>query len=324
MMIELHLVAVVFCMAGAAFFAGMETGVISIHRMRLRHFVRQGTRGVKILQGFLDNSDRLLGTTLVGTNICIVVASVLTASVAARLLGGWGEAVSTIALSILVLFFSEYLPKAWFHSRPLERCRRFAGLLRAAELVLRPLSNTVIWLTRWLVPGSSKPFSRPAPFVTKEDLKILAREGEKNGMLSSRERLMIHRVFELSGKRAGDVMIPRSEMTLVQSDTLISEFFKLARSSGFTRMPVYDRQKAEFTGIINVFFVLSEQPHDSGKTVAEFMRPPLFVPKDMPADDIFPRLRRFRQPMCLVKNEKSEVAGLITTEDLLEEIVGEL
>ena len=324
MIVGLQLVVIAFCMLSGAFFSGMETGVISIHRIRLRHFVRQGALTAKMLQRFLDHSDLLLGTTLVGTNISVVVISIIAASLATSLMGGWGEAVSTVTASVMVLIFCEYLPKSWFHSRPLERCRRFAVTLRFAELVLRPVSMTVVWLTKWLVPGPSTSFSKPVPFVTREDLKVLAHEGEKDGMLSPKERVMIHRVFELSGKRAHQIMTPQSKMTVVYTNTTIPEFFNIARSSNFTRMPVYDRAKNKYVGIINVYYVLADQTDDRGKTVAGFVRPPLFIPEDMPVDDIFPRLRRFRQPMCLVTDEKSEVAGLITTEDILEEIVGQL
>jgi len=319
-----QLLIIFACMFGASFFAGMETGIISIHRMRLRHFVRKGSASARILQGFVLHPDRLLGTTLVGTNICMVVVSVVAASLAVSLLGHWGETVSTVVMSALVLVFSEYLPKAYFHSRPIERTRPFARMLRFWEIVFKPLSKTMVWLTGWLVPGASKTFSAPAPFVTRDDLKVLAREGEKDGVLSPRERVMIHRVMELSGKRAGQIMVPRDQMVFVESDMQVREFFDRARDSGFTRMPVYDREQDKFTGVINVFYVLSRHPIDAEKTVAAFTRPPLLVDERMPVDDIFPRLRRFRQPMCLVTDEAREVAGLLTTEDVLREIVGKL
>lgn len=324
MLVLLQFLFLCLCLVGEAFFAGMETGVISIHRMRLRHFVRRGARGARLLQEYLHDYDRLLGTTLVGTNVCVVVVSVVAASAAVQVLGHWGEACATAVVAVVVLVFGEYLPKAWFHSRPLERCARFVGALRIAELVLKPVASAVVWLTRWLVPGPEESFSKPAPFVTREDLKLLAREGEKDGVLSARERVMIHRVIELSGKRAAEIMTPRNEITLVHSDTTIRDFFETARKSNFTRMPVIDGSSGDFIGVINVFYVLSSAHKDMDQLVAEHVRRPLFVPEGMPVDDILPLLRRVRQPMGLVKNEAGDVTGLITTEDILEEIVGEL
>lgn len=323
MSIGWQLLLIAFCMAGSAFFSGIETGVISIHRMRLRHFVRESLPGAATLQWFLDHSDRLLGTTLVGNNICNVIVSVVSASIAVGYLGAWGEPSATVLVAMLLLVFCEYLPKTWFQGRPLDRCRRFAGLLRISEVVFRPLSTGAVWLTRWLVPGPSKSLPESVPFVTREDLKILAREGEKDGVLSPRERVMIHRVFELSAKRAHQIMVPRSEMVYVNEKTTVAGFFETARQSKFTRIPVYDAGTDTFTGVINVFYVLSRKA-DPDQKAAPLARPPLFVGESMPIDDILPLMRRFRHPMCLVKNSEEKIVGLITTEDILEEIVGTL
>lgn len=319
-----HLLVIALCMLGEAFFSGMETGVISIHRMRLRHFIKQGSTRADLLQRFLDQPDRLLGTTLLGTNICVVMISVLGASLMSRLIGDWGKALSALVVAVLLLVFCEYLPKAWFHARPLERSRRFVGMLKFWESAFRPLSVSVIWLTKWLVPGGGEAFQAGAPFVTKEDLKILAHEGERDGVLSPRERFMIHRVFELSRKRAHEIMTPRAEMTLADRDMALADFLSIARHSGFTRIPAHDGTKDEFVGIINVFDALPSLSAPAGKTVADFVRPPLFIPGSMPVDDILPRLRRSCQPMCLVKDDSGAVVGLVTTEDILEEIVGKL
>ena len=324
MIIAYQLILILLCLMAGAFFAGMETGVISIHRMRLRHFVRKGAKSAKLLQSYLDDFDRLLGTTLVGTNFCVVIISVIAASLGVRLMGSTGKPLATAVVAIVVLIFGEYMPKAWFHSRPIERCSRMVGVLRACELLLKPVSVVVIWLTRLLIPGTDKSLTKPVPFVTKDDLKVLAREGEKDGVLSSRERVMIHRVIELSGKRAGEIMIPRDQMTTATSDTTLSEFFNTVQSSNFTRMPVWDPHKNCFTGIINLFYVLSTPKQEREQPVSDYMRRLLLIPEKMPVDDILPRMRRFRQPMCLVHNEAQEVIGLITTEDILKEIVGEL
>ncbi len=322
-MIPLLLLVILICVIGHAFYAGMETGVVSIHRMRLRHFVRKGSTNARILESFVINFDRLLGTTLVGTNICLVILSVVSASLATRLHMPGGEGASSAIMALLVVLFGEYLPKAWFHSRPLERCERFAVILRASELILMPISFTVLSITKLIAHGNKESFTKPTPFVTREDLKILAREGEKDGVLSAKERYMIHRVIELSGKKAEDVMVPADEMVTAFADMQVPDFFALARDCGLTRLPVLDRESGDFIGIINVFYVLSEGKDQTDKTVADFARPPQFIPARMPVDDILPRMRHGRQPMCLVcKDER--VIGLVTTEDILRSIVGKL
>ncbi len=325
MTVGLQLVAIAVCMLGAAFFSGMETGVISIRRIRLRHLVEEGSRRGRILQAFLDQSDRLLGTTLVGSNICVVVASITAASLASRLSPVWGKAASSVAMTVVLLIFCEYIPKTWFQSRPLERCRFFADPLQIAWHLLRPIGATVTWLTRWLVPSASVSSDGQKPFVTREDLKVLTRELGHHGVISPKERVMIHRVFELSSKTAADIMIPRDQMKDVSSRASASEVLQTARDSGLTRLPVYDAEATTFVGVINILDVLSTTVPASGDDwAADYMRAPQFIPHDMPVDDILPRMRLLRQPLSLVLNHESQVVGLVTTEDVLEEIVGQL
>ncbi len=314
----------ILCFFGHAFFAGIETGVTAINRLRLKHFVRQGDKAAEILNGFLEDSDRLLGTTLMGTNICLVVTTVFSASLSAKWFGPWAEPVSALLVAIWVLIFCEYIPKTWFSSKPYFRAIKFAGVLSAAEKILKPVSIVTVALTRILVPGTKKTFARPLPFVSREDLKMLTKDGEKSGALSRHETWMISRVFELSGKKASQIMIPRDKMITVDSQMKVEEFLEVARTHGVTRMPVYDREQGEYTGIINALHVLSTLSQSEGRTIGQLARPAQFIPAGMPVDDIFPRLRRSRQPMALVKRNNEGVVGLLTTEDILEEIVGEL
>jgi len=142
-------------------------------------------------------------------------------------------------------------------------------------------------------------------------------------VLSAKERYMIHRVIELSGKTAEDVMVPREKMVVAYADMRMPEFFALARECGLTRLPVVSRITGDFVGVINVFYVLSTGKEDDTRTVVDFVRPPQFIPASMPVDDILPRMRGGRQPMSLVTRGE-DVIGLVTTEDILRTIVGKL
>jgi len=322
--VALQIAVGLLCMTAAAFFSGIETGVISIHRLRLRHFVKLRQRAARILQDFLDEPDRLLGTVLIGTNLSVVTASVVATSVAIHLMGPWGEAVASVLTTVVLLIFCEYLPKAWFHVRPYERCARFAELLLLADIVMRPLSRAIIWLSRWLLPGPAASLTDADPFLSKDELKTLAGQGEQAGTITARERSMIHRVFDLSSKRAADIMVPRQKIQQVEPETPLAEFFEIARRSGLTRLPVHDRRTEKYVGIVNVFNAVSAGRDATGKTVAGYMRPPMFIPDSMPVGAILPRVRRFKQPMCLVTNAQNQVVGLLTTDDVLQEIVGKL
>lgn len=320
----ISLLIIFICMLLSAFFSGIETGVISIHRLRLRHAFKHNVPGAALLSFFMKNSDRLLGTTLVGNNISNVVLSVLATSIAVALLGAWGELAATVVMTLLVLLFCEFLPKAWFNARPLDRCLRFAVPLQFAELLLRPFSLSVIWITHRFIPREAHSFSRAKPFITRDDLKHLAHESARSGVFSSRERDMIQSVIDLSRKSAKDVMVPLDKMVAVTEETTVAEFLETVRRSGFTRIPVREKPGGRFSGVLNVFYVLRNLNADDSRSIKSLMRTPLFIKENMPADEILPRLRRLRQPLGLVKDAAGSVIGLVTTEDVLEEIVGEL
>ena len=320
-----HLLALAGLLFLSAFFSGSETAFCALSRARVRRLRDSAGRNGRAVSRILSGPAQLFTTVLVGNTLVNVALSSMVAALAFELLPGssLGLYVSIVVSTFLLLVFGEYLPKAWFLGRPLERCRHFAPLLSATEIFFRPISVTLIWLTRWLVPGPSKTLTAPTLLVTREDLKVLAGEGEESGVLTSRERFMIHRVFELSGKTASQIMIPRDQMITVDANASLDLFSSIARETRFTRMPVYTPDDGKYIGIVNIFFVLSSNAKDAAK-VADYARPPLFVPENMPVDDILPRMRRFHQPMCLVVDADDKVIGLLTTEDILEEIVGKL
>jgi putative hemolysin len=320
-MILSDLILLLCCLIGAAFFAGMETGIISLNRMRLRHLAEKGDKAARILQNFLEQPDRLLGTTLVGTNLFIVMASVISADRGSSL-GSWGETLMGITTTVLVLIFSEYLPKAWFQSRPLKRCRPFAMPLRWSALILKPLINCVNWLTAWIIPSDVKgKVSRPL-VSTKDEIDVLAQESEAHGTLSPRQRIMIRRVLELSGKKARDIMTPREKMTVLTPNSKVNELMATVRQSTHPRLPVYAEDGRTFKGTINFFDVMAGCEDNRDCPIDQFIRPPLFINADTPLMEIFAKLRLSRQAMCLVINSQSEVIGLITNQNVLQEIVG--
>ena len=323
-MILSDVILFLLCLAGAAFFAGMETGIISLNRMRLRHLAEKGDKSARILQNFLEQPDRLLGATLVGTNLFIVMASVVSANRGASM-GAWGAALMGVVTTLLVLVFSEYLPKAWFQSHPLKRCRPFAIPLRWSAIVLRPIINSINWLTAWIVPPGEE--GRPSrPLVsTKDEIDVLAQESAEHGTLSPRQRIMIRRVLELSSKKARDIMTPRRQMTTLFPHSTVNDLISTLRQSSHPRLPVCEADGLTFRGTVNFFDVMAGcDDSEHNLPIDKFVRPPLFIPEETPIMEIFTKLRLSRQAICLVVNTGGEVTGLITNQNVLQEIVGKL
>jgi CBS domain containing-hemolysin-like protein len=311
------------CLLGTAFFAGMETGIISIHRLRLRHLVKQRDSRAIAVQRLLHRPEHFLGTTLTGTNLCTVMASVTGARLATRLLGSWGPPVSEIALTLILLICCEYLPKAWFRSYPAGRTLPFVPLLQWSGYVLYPVSRVVTWVTLLMLPAARRSSGQPPAHITRDDMQYLVREAEQAGMLSRHEGKMIHGVFELTQKTVDLIMRPWHEVILVSADTPLVEFFHIARTRAIKRMPVYHQTPDRIIGIINVLDAVID-PHPETRTVRDFTRPPQFIPADTLMDELLPRMRLTRQPMGLVTDGRGHICGLVTLNDVLGEIVGKL
>lgn len=309
------------CLIAHGFFAGMETGVVAINRHRLMHLVRQGARGAQMIEGYLRENHRLLGTTLVGTNLSLVVASTLVASFAEHRGGQLGQTLSGILLALIVLVFGEFLPKVWFSSRPIERCLPMAGMLRLTERVLYPLIAAILFLTRWAIPRRRQ---RQLPFVTREHIQSMARDSEAGGHITAFERLMISRVLTLQVQTAPQVMTPLSRVTHVHADERLDTCLDRAKSSGHMRLPVFDADDRVCLGILPVLEVLSRGDLPPETTAREVMHPPFFVTPDLQADDLLPLMRRHRQPLAILRAVDGQVMGLITQENILAAIMGNL
>ena len=321
-MMTLELFLLFFCLAGSAFFAGIETGIISINRLRLQHFVRRQVKGAATIRHFLTHSDLLLGTTLIGTNLLHVVSAVLAASIGHRLRGAAGAAIAGALLAVVILVFCEYIPKAWFQAAPARRTIPLAHILLAASWILRPFSFVVNTLLRWTMPGSDARRVEDKMLVTREELLHLARESAQSGVLTPHESEMIHGVFELTHKTCATLMTPRDKMATVPATATPAEILALARTREFNRLPVYDAAQKSFVGVVHIFDLLSDES-PAGKTAADYMRPPQLVASYLPVDHLLPRMRVTRLPLFLVTDDRYEVIGLITLEDVLREVTGE-
>lgn len=321
-MIASQLILIAFCLLGAAFFAGMETGIIAINRLRLQHLARRQVRGAIIIRNFLAHPDRLLGTTLTATNLLYVISSVTAASIGRQIYGAVGTAVAGALLVVLILIFCEYIPKAFFQAAPARRVLPLAHLLQAAAWVLRPLTFLVTTLLRWVMPRDVARQVEGRMMVSREELLHLAREGARSGVLTPHESEMIHGVFDLTHKTCETLMTPREKMAFVPSTATAKEILALARQREFNRLPVYDASQKSFVGVVHVFDILSDETQD-GKTAADYMRAPQLVASHLPIDHLLPRMRVTRLPLFLVTDERYEVIGLITLEDVLREVTGE-
>lgn len=324
MVIVWQLLLIVVGILASAFFAGLETGLISLNRVRLRHEVERKNRRAIILTGFVEDTERLLGTTLVGTNLAHVIVSVCAASLAAHLYPAshFAQLPATVIAAALLVVVGEIAPKTLFRHYAHRLCMTSADLLNAAAWLFAPLVALLGVLMRAIARVGSSAERPKSFFVTREELKLLAKEGETGGVLTAEEREMIHGVFDFPYKTVYEVMVPLSNTVTVARDTTVTELFDISQRTGFARFPVRDGNK--IVGIVNVYEILFEGTGADNRAAAQFMRDPQLIRSTDRVNRVLPVLRASRNPISVVVNPEGKQVGIVTIEDIVEEIVGEV
>ncbi len=320
-----YILVILLGVMASAFFAGAETGLISLNRVRLRHEVERKNRRAIILNGFVENSERLLGTTLFGTNLANVLVGVYVSVLAVNLFhveNFWVEFGAAVVASLLLLVLGEIVPKALFRHYSHRLCMTIADALNALAWFCSPMVLFVGFFMHMFIRLSGGTEEPKSFFVTREELKHLAKEGETGGVLTAEERAMIDGVFDFPYKTVYDVMLPLSRAATVTPNTLATELFALSEKTGFARFAVRDGEKV--VGVVNVYGILFENAGHDNATVGQLMQKPQFVASTERINRVLPVLRAGRQPISIVVSPEGKHVGILTIEDIVEEIVGDV
>jgi CBS domain containing-hemolysin-like protein len=320
--ITLFIILIFFLLA--AFFSGMETGLVSIDRLKLEKEAKEDKKKKHILH-FLENPDQLFGTTLFGTNISIVVVSSLTVFLVHSLpfSNKNYQTLATIVLAGLILIFAEVIPKALFRDRPNKMVNKYFPLLIFFNILLKPFVKFVEILNRALAKLFKLPEQSGYHLLTKEDLSYMLKETEHDGSLEEDQRDMLEEALEFSELDAENVMIHRTEIVALHKDSPIKEIVEIAKKEGFTRFPVYDNNLDEIIGILIIYDLLKKKRNDKLKA-SDFVREAFFAPENMDVNVLLTEMQTKKKSMAIIVDSFGGTAGLITVEDILEEIVGEI
>ena len=323
-MIFIVLFAIIVFFLLAAFFSGMETGLVSIDRMKLEKEAKDDKKKKQILQ-FLENPDRLFGTTLFGTNISIVVVSSLTVFLIHNLpfANKNYETLGTVIMAGIILIFAEVIPKALFRDKPNKMVNRFFSLLIFFNFLLKPFVKFVELLNRALAKMFKLPEQNGYHLLTKEDLSYMLKETQNDESLEEDQREMLEEALEFSELDAENVMIHRTEIVALHKDTPVSEIIEIAKEKGFTRFPVYDNNLDEIIGILIIYDLLTKKRSDKLKA-SDFVREAFFAHENMDVNVLLKEMQTKKKSMAVIVDSFGGTAGLITIEDILEEIVGEI
>jgi CBS domain containing-hemolysin-like protein len=316
------IVVAAVCLLCQGFFSGSELALVSADRIRVRQRAAAGDRASRLLEAFYASPQRLLATTLLGTNLAVVTSTVaITLALLAR---GRPEWLPIAILSPALLTFGEVIPKTLCQQNADRIAPRVIGPLHLASRVLAPLWWGVGRVTLAVTRVLGLP--EPRALVTREELTLLLKAppggNPREGEITEGERRMIRNIFEFGETTAYDVMVPLSEVFALAEGASFEVAAREALDKRHSRIPIYRDRVDQVVGILHVFELLRAGAREG--TVGELMRPPIFVPEAQPAVDLLVRLQRERQGMAVVVDEYGGAVGVVTIEDILEEIVGEI
>jgi putative hemolysin len=319
------LVLIALCILGSAMFSGSEIALITISRVRLKHWVEKRFRGASLAEDYLEKPYRMINTILVGNNLVNIAASVLTAKLLLDLYPATGDnpIISAFVVPALVapplLLFGEIIPKALFRQSASRVFPYLARPLKISTILLTPL----LWFTNGIsrvllnVTGTSQEKSKT--FFTRRNIELLLRESERVGIVQESEREIITGVFTFGETSVREVMTPRTEIVAVQSGTEVTEVVTKAIESGFSRLPLYEENIDRIIGMYHIFDLLKYD-----ESVGLTMRPVHVVPDTKKCDELLYEMRAERRHLAVVVDEYGGTAGIVTLEDLVEELVGDI
>ncbi|MBU2490564.1 MAG: hemolysin family protein [Proteobacteria bacterium] len=306
----------------SAFFSGVETAFVSLSEIRLQHLAENKVRGIQLVRKLKGNYQRLIITILIGNNLVNIAASSLATSIAIRSLGSHAVGIAVGGMTFVILVFGEITPKTVAMLKNEWICIHTAPILKILMLVFWPIITFLEILNRVV----AKPLKGGSvPLITQEEIKSVVSLGEEIGEVEEDERIMIHNIFRFSDLEASEIMIDRTQIFSVESARTVADVAPEIVRQGYSRVPVYETKPDRMIGILYAKDVLHAMITDKGESpVKDFARPVMFVPETILVDDLLREFQLRKIHMALVVDEHGGVSGLVTIEDLLEEIVGDI
>lgn len=319
----LNLILLVVLLILSAFFSSAETALTTTNRIRMMTLADEGNKRAARVLKITDDSGKMLSAILIGNNIVNLTASSIATSLAIRLFGNVGAGIATGILTVLILIFGEISPKtlATIHAEKLAMA--YSGIIQLLMTVLTPviiiinkLSIVFLQLLR-VNPEKSK------NIITEAELKTIVDVSHESGVIETGEREMIHNVFDFSDATAKEIMTPRIDMTFVSCNSTYRDILEIYRENHYTRIPVYEETTDNVIGILNMKDLLLYE--DIGHfSIKKIMREPFFTYEQKNTAELFVEMQSKSINLAIVLDEYGLTAGMVTMEDLLEEIVGDI
>ncbi len=316
-------IILILLLAASAFFSSSETALTTVNRIKIKTMADEGDKRAITVLKVTDKPKKMLSAILIGNNIVNLSASSLATTLAIDIFGSVGAGIATGILTLLILIFGEITPKSLATLNSIQISLAVAGIIDFIMTILTPVIAAVNFLAGLCIRlfGIDPNFKDDT--ITEEELRTMVDASHESGEIEGDERVMIHKVFDFSDATAKEVMIPRIDMTMVDSDISYSDLLDVFKENMYTRLPVCKPDSDDVIGIVNMkdFLTLDK---DAPFDITHFLRDAYFTYEMKNVSDLFDEMRAQSIAMSIVLDEYGALSGMITLEDLLEEIVGEI
>ncbi|MBI4972756.1 MAG: HlyC/CorC family transporter [Candidatus Omnitrophica bacterium] len=307
------------------FFSASETAVIGLSKIRLRHMIAKGIRRAQNIQHLIGKLDKFIIAILIGNNLVNIALSAIATAIFVQIFGyNWGILISTFSTAFFVLVFCEITPKILAIKHTEKMALFVAPLMEVCLKILNPLIHFFVGISNFILKLLRIEPPKRSPLVTEEELRTMIEIGKEEGVLSDEERKMLHRIFEFGDTRVSEVMLPKDKIIAVDINSTPEALLDIFVEEGHARLPVYEGSLDSIIGVIYARDLLYVLKNKGLFVLQDLVHQAYYVSPTLQVNELLRKFQADKLQIAIVADEQKKTLGLVTLEDLLEEIVGEI
>lgn len=322
MNLGLIILGVIFFVLAEGFFSGSETAIVSCDKLRLKQLAKSGKRSAQFIEKLLERPNRLLSTTLVGTNLSVVISSSLMAGFMVETFGAArGSLLATLIMTPVILIFGEIIPKTIFRTHADFLISWITTPLVFFYYLLLPVIFLAVGLTSGLLFIFGERKFKKTTFLSKEEIRSFIEERSKKEIFKDDQMKIIQRVFHFGAEPVVLIMVPLEKVVTISAETDVGKTLELSKNFKYSRLPVYQDEAKNIIGFVEIKDLITAQKDEN---ILKYTKSILIVPADKKQEELLDEFLAEKTQLALVVGEKAEILGLVTKEDLIEEVIGEI
>lgn len=323
-MLVFHIALLLICFILSAFFSASETSLVSLNKYRLRYFAQKGKKNAQLLLDVVHKPDKLLGTILLGNNFANIAASSIAAAIAITYFDEGGIIYSTVAMTTILLIFCEIIPKTYAAKNPVRISFLVIKPIAFLMSVFNPFIKGIMFFSKALLKLAGVYKTELKPSLSEDEIRTLISIGAEEGVVDKRLTEMLENVFRIKSTFVREIMIPRGEISALKLSSTFDETVALIALTSFSRIPVFSDDLDNIIGVIHTKDVIKFYGEKDKFSLQSIMKKPFFVPDSAKVGKLIQTFQKTRIHLAIVVDEYGGVEGIITLEDILEEIVGDI